>query len=323
MRQIRSLTLCLWLLLSVSSALADPYAGSFLKIGVGARALGLGGAFVSLADDGTAAYWNPAGLAQLKTRQITVTHAFLFKSLANHDFFNITMPLDNGMTIGMSWIRLSVDDIPRFSALVIGQQGSGIPNSYFSDAENAYLFSFAKMYRLNPSPGWEYGPIPIEVPIAATFKYIHQSLGNGASNGIGLDLGAMMRMSLSDIFGAESAGHASVGISARDVTGTRIRWNTKRRETISPSVRLATSYTQPIRRLNGTLVVALQGSLYNAGARHSGAEYWYRNVVAFRIGSEDRFTMGMGMVLWRVMLDYAFLNQDLGGTHRVSGSFNF
>ena len=40
--------------------------------GIGARALSMGGAFVAVADDSTAVFWNPAGLAQLKGRGISV-----------------------------------------------------------------------------------------------------------------------------------------------------------------------------------------------------------------------------------------------------------
>ncbi|MEW6609072.1 MAG: hypothetical protein AB1414_16785 [bacterium] len=47
---------------------------SFLKIGIGARALGLGSAFVGLADDPTAIYWNPAGLSQIKQRKLLFSH---------------------------------------------------------------------------------------------------------------------------------------------------------------------------------------------------------------------------------------------------------
>ena len=38
-------------------AVATKYAGEFLKIQVGARALGMGGAFTAVADDATAPYW--------------------------------------------------------------------------------------------------------------------------------------------------------------------------------------------------------------------------------------------------------------------------
>ena len=44
------------------------------KPGVGARAMGLGSAYVALADDPTASYWNPAGLAAIKNTQVTAMH---------------------------------------------------------------------------------------------------------------------------------------------------------------------------------------------------------------------------------------------------------
>src|SRR6266850_6391202 len=68
-------------LLLPTPALATRYAGEFLRIGVGARALGMGSAFVGLADDGTSAYWNPAGLATLRSREATAMHAEQFGSI--------------------------------------------------------------------------------------------------------------------------------------------------------------------------------------------------------------------------------------------------
>ena len=47
---------------------------AFLKLGVGARAMGLGSAYVALADDPTALHWNPAGLAAIPGTQVTVMH---------------------------------------------------------------------------------------------------------------------------------------------------------------------------------------------------------------------------------------------------------
>jgi hypothetical protein len=47
---------------------------AFLKLGVGARAMGMGSAYVALADDPTASYWNPAGLASVQGTQVTVMH---------------------------------------------------------------------------------------------------------------------------------------------------------------------------------------------------------------------------------------------------------
>lgn len=62
--------LCLgfWALASVSQA--DPFIDSVLKDGIGVRALGMGGAFVSVADDSDAVYYNPAGLSTAATQFI-------------------------------------------------------------------------------------------------------------------------------------------------------------------------------------------------------------------------------------------------------------
>lgn len=56
--------------------------------GVGVRAMGMGGAFVGVADDFTAMYWNPAGLAQMQRREVQVS--FLRNSRANDSVFNGT-----------------------------------------------------------------------------------------------------------------------------------------------------------------------------------------------------------------------------------------
>jgi long-subunit fatty acid transport protein len=53
---------------------AGTASGSFLKIGLGARATGLGEAFVAVANDPTAIYWNPAGLASIQRQEVAVSH---------------------------------------------------------------------------------------------------------------------------------------------------------------------------------------------------------------------------------------------------------
>ena len=52
--------------------------GEFLNWGAGARAMGLGKAFTGLADDPSAIYYNPAGLALQNPLQITLQHVILF-----------------------------------------------------------------------------------------------------------------------------------------------------------------------------------------------------------------------------------------------------
>ena len=76
--------LCVW----VRGAVAQEERAIDNFAGVGVRAMGMGGAFVGVADDFTAMYWNPAGLAQMQQREIQVS--LLRNSRANDSIFNGT-----------------------------------------------------------------------------------------------------------------------------------------------------------------------------------------------------------------------------------------
>ena len=57
----------------------------FLKIGVGARATAMGDAFVAVANDASALYWNPAGISQFQTNEIIVSQTNWFVDI-QHQF---------------------------------------------------------------------------------------------------------------------------------------------------------------------------------------------------------------------------------------------
>jgi hypothetical protein len=310
-----------------TSAIAEDYGKSFLRIGVGPRAMGMGGAFISLADDGTAAYWNPAGLAQIRVPHVMAAQTFLFKSLADHNFVNATLPLKNDFAIGVSWMRLEVDDIPQFSARVPGRTGTNLQQepgaNLQKDTEQAYFISLAKQYKYNLGLGPFNGVLPIEMPVAINLKYIRQSIDSETSQGYGLDFGYMIKVGLKDAIGYENAGHITMGITARDLIGTRIHWDTRRDETIDPSFRMGFSITQSITPIQGTLIISEQHNLYNSESFRLGMEYWHHNLLAIRIGYGDHFTTGAGFIIRQLMFDYAFFNEGNGGTHYFSAGFNY
>ena len=80
---------------SLGSQRVGTSAGTFLKIGVGARAVAMGGAFIAIADDATAAAWNPAGLALLHDKSATAT-AMRWPTDINYDYLAATEPLWQG-----------------------------------------------------------------------------------------------------------------------------------------------------------------------------------------------------------------------------------
>src|SRR5437868_3371331 len=84
----------------------NKYAGEFLAIGVGGRPLGMGGAYVSLANDVTAGYWNPGALAGINYPQFSLMHDERFGNLVNYDYGSFAIPWGTNVTLGLSVIRL-------------------------------------------------------------------------------------------------------------------------------------------------------------------------------------------------------------------------
>src|SRR6266852_4289210 len=86
----------------VHAASRAKYAGEFIAIGVGGRALGLGGAYAALANDVTAGYWNPAGLSNMMYPQIILMHDERFGGLVNYDYGAAATPLGANATLAFS-----------------------------------------------------------------------------------------------------------------------------------------------------------------------------------------------------------------------------
>jgi hypothetical protein len=300
---------------------AGGFGESLLRTGVGARAFGMGRAVISVVDDGTAAYWNPAGLAQIRSFQISGSHAFLFRSLARSSFINAAIPLKGGYTLGLSWLHLDVDNIPLYNAAG-GRSWPVIPGAGGKDREQVFTLSLARMFTFEPEIDF-YGVIPIEMPVAMNVKYLHQAITGAKSHGAGVDLGMMARVGLQDVADSEHIGHVAMGLTAHDITGTYIRWNNGREETVKPAIRMGFSYTLPMPYIDSALVLSEQNALYHAETLLVGGEFWHRRNVAVRFGCGSYFTAGVGLNFWFAGLDYAFINQGSGDTHRISASFNF
>ncbi len=185
------------------------YAGEFMAIGVGGRALGLGGAYVALANDVTAGYWNPAGLARINYPEFSLMHDEQFGSLENFDYAAVAFPYGsndttsataadedgtirpvvnyNAATFGISVMRLGIDGIPDTRAL--DTNGDGVFNdldarpdysqiTFFNSADWALYLSYAKQY----SEQLYYG---------ANVKLIRRDIGDFHATGIGFDLGGI------------------------------------------------------------------------------------------------------------------------------------
>ncbi len=183
---------------------APKYSNEFLAIGVGARSLGMANAQTGISNDVTSAYWNPAGLANQSTdMQIGLMHNEYFAGIAKYDYGGFSMRLDTAATIGISIIRMGIDDIPNTINLYDNQGNINYNRiTKFSAADYAMMFSYARKSKVK---GLSYG---------ANVKLIFRQIGSFAkAYGFGLDVGIQYR-----------TGKWLFGAMARDITSTFNAW---------------------------------------------------------------------------------------------------
>lgn len=159
-------------------------AASFLEIGAGARAVGLGSAFVAAADDASAGYWNPAGLTQLSGLAVSLAERV---PVVDTDYASLAMasPVLNFGFIGLTAIYYGCGDVIMYDSM-------GTNMGVLSDKEAALIFSYA--YSLN------------QLSIGANVKYVYQDMSDYytsvESDGIGADISVMYRVNDSLNMGA-------------------------------------------------------------------------------------------------------------------------
>jgi hypothetical protein len=82
----------------------------FLKIGVGARAMGMGGAYASIAGDPVDLAWNPAGIGTIEGIQVSAQHTVWVAGMS-HDFVGLVVPVTDQFSLGFHTVFLSSGDI--------------------------------------------------------------------------------------------------------------------------------------------------------------------------------------------------------------------
>lgn len=147
-------------------------AANFLSVGVGARAVGMGSAFVAVADDITALYWNPAGVALIEKAQATFSYANWIADITfNHAGFIV--PVFNVGTFGVQASFMTMDEMERTT--IADPEGTG-------ETFNAGSYAFALCYARRLTDRFSIG---------FNAKYIREQIYHSAAQSIAFDVGTL------------------------------------------------------------------------------------------------------------------------------------
>ncbi|MFC1477024.1 hypothetical protein ACFL6L_01000 [candidate division KSB1 bacterium] len=281
------------------------YAGVFLRLGLGARAKALGGAYVGNSIDGYSGYYNPAGLGSLQNREVY----FSYRSMSLDRTFRyvgvaLPMPPMAGMSVG--WIHAGTENID-------GRDFSGNHTKMYTDSQNGFLFGFGLQ-------------LPGEVNIGVGGTYLRETLLDVTATGFGINLGILYR----------PLPYLSLGAAARDIRA-HYAWNTESLYERGSSINddFPEVYTFGTALTVNKYNTEILCDLYKNSKSETGVRFGIENTllsnIDIRAGIDDGdFTAGVGIHFPLPQsnvgrLDYALVSSDIDpeSVHIFSLSLQF
>jgi long-subunit fatty acid transport protein len=284
----------------------------FLKIGVGSRASAMGDAFVAIANDASALYWNPAGLSQFKDDQLMFSHNMWVVDI-NHDFVGAVYHMDETNTFGVAFTALSMQDMPVTTEFQ--PFGTG---DYFGFGDIALAVTYSRKMTEQFSFG-------------GTVRYIEETLDKLKMRGVMIDLGTYYWTGLGTTrfavtvsnFGNQLAPDGQVVlIGKRSIS----QWQAFSPPTVFRIGFAFEPYQDEINKV--TASIQLNHPNDNSENLSTGVEYNWKNTFYLRGGykfnvDEQNYSFGAGVYvpvsIANVTVDYSYSNfVRLGTAHRFS-----
>ena len=285
--------------------------GQFLKIEVGARAAGMGGAFVAVADDATALYWNAAGIARIEPdkSQLTLNHANWPAELSFDQVGYVFHVKRIPGAFGVHARALSMQPMVETTAY---QPDPNVGTGRTFDAGMMTAgFTYARSFTDKFSAG-------------VTANFLHEGLAELSQQTFAFDVGTL--------YDVGTAG-MRIGMAISNI-GSQIQF-IDRAARIPAIFRVGTSATL-MQRADQKLLGSFEFSHPpdNSERMNVGAEYSFHRYVFLRGGYNINYDAagvagGVGFHFpvsgaGQADLDYAFTDmKDLGGAHRFSLKFVF
>jgi tetratricopeptide (TPR) repeat protein len=290
------------LLASLAAAQNGGQPGQFLSFGVGGRAMAMGGAYYGISDDATAAYWNPAGLAQLQRKELTTMQATLVAQ-NKLTYFSFAYPTKGGSCFAGSMTQMANAGFEQVDAVFdpnTGQTTSIQNKGSFVDSQKAMALSWGK-------------GVTETVLFGMSLKNITRQLGPSTDSAKSLDIGMMKTMGAS----------YRMGLGMQNVF-SQISGDTQDKYPVT------IKFGNSLRLFKERLTLAADASKVLNGSTdlRFGGEYWVSRWFAFRFGllglpSVQETDFGFGLNFKSFTLDIAQGIHDLGSSTRMSVTFRF
>lgn len=283
--------------------------GMFLSWGAGARSLAMGKAFVAIADDASATYWNPAAMSQMVRKELTALHVKLWED-TDYNFLSYIHPTARYGVFGFNYTALRSWGYEKVIAKFSGEDITRLDRhaGTFDDLQQAVTFAYGQKVLENYIPNLSAG--------IAT-KFISRVLDTSKDSLFSLDITLFLE--------SLNSYPISFGFKLQNLFPFRYWGDTE--DKLPLTFRFGAGY----RTLRNRLILALdfdKGMRSNLGW-HIGVEYWLLDFVAIRGGFEGQpgeiveSTAGFGLKYKNYGFDYAFALHELGLSHRFSGTWRF
>lgn len=293
------------LVFPLSSARADSAAGStaasFLELGSGARAAAMGNAYAAWSDDVYGLYFNPAGPARIRRKELGFVHNTLFQDLS-YSYLGYLHPLGSRGTLGLNAAYVDLGSVQR-TTIASGQNNQTLGTASGSDWMVGLSYS---------------RPLRSFLDLGVTLKVLQEKLDDASATAFAADFGALFHPPVRGL---------TVGLSLANL-GTRLQFD-RDEEELPLTLRTAVGYRTPNERwglsaeMDWTKNQEISGSV--------GGEFWILpRHLAFRTGFnsgvdvDNGFSAGAAFRWNDLTLDYAFVPfGELGDQHQVSLTYDF
>jgi hypothetical protein len=284
---------------------AGSSAAAFLKIGVGARAVGMGEAQAAAAEGPEALYWNPAGLAVNSRRAVSFTHNEWLEDV-RYEYLGLSYPLFNLGSIGFSAARVSMGKL-------IGRDEQGNYTGDFGASDMVLSLGYARrLFNF--------------LAVGAAAEYISSKIEDESASAFAGSVGAVGELPLPGL---------AVGVSASNIGG-EMKFIDEG-DPLPLALRGGVAYLLPFGGESNDLTVAVDVVKFNDRDDvmvNTGVEYWFMKTIAARAGykgnyDEDGLTGGLGFKYsptadLGLLADYAYADMGLfGATHRITVGMQF